>query len=194
MDPEAQGFAMNLSDRMKHFDIKVINFPKSGRPDSTIKCSTLEDFEAAVGRDKERIGTIIIAKGISRAMIEVLGNRFELEPEFFANHLAGTELYRMGSVEPPSLRAPARALSLLPDYIRKGPFYTMEYRRPYQIEGELESVLRLRVTKTSTPRGITLIHESFHDYFISEKVLIYKKKGLNTSKPGLIVILLYKEG
>ena len=63
MDPKAQGFAMDLANRMKHFDIKVINFPKSGKPDSVIKCSTPEGFEAAVGRDKERTGTIVIAKG-----------------------------------------------------------------------------------------------------------------------------------
>ena len=194
MDPKAQGFAMHLPNRMMHFVIKVINFPKSGKPDSVIKCSTPEDFEAAVGRDKERTGTIVIAKGISRAMIEVLGSRFELEPEFFANHLQGTELYRMGSVEPLSLRAPARAPSLLPDYIRKGPFYTVEYRRPYQIEGGVERVLGLRVTETSTPRAITPVHENLHDYFVSEKISVYKKKGSNTGKLGLTVILQYEEG
>jgi hypothetical protein len=185
MDPKAQGFAMDLAKRIKHFDIKIINFPKSGKPDSVIKCSTPEEFEAAFGRDKERTGAIVIAKGISRAMIEVLGNRFELEPEFFANYLEGTELYRMGMVEPLSLRAPARAPSLLPDYIRKAPFYAVEYRRPYRIEGGRERVLGLRVTETSTPRGITPVHENLCDYFVSEKVSVYKKKGSNTGKPGL---------
>jgi len=95
MDPYAKGFAINLGYRMKHFDIKLIHFLKSGKPDSVIRCSTPEDFEGAISEDKERIGTLVIAKDISQAMIEALGMRFELEPEFFANHLAGTELFRM---------------------------------------------------------------------------------------------------
>jgi hypothetical protein len=118
-------------------------------------------------------------------MIEVLGNRFELEPEFFANYLEGTELYRMGMVEPLSLRAPARAPSLLPDYIKKSPFYAVEYRRPYRIEGGRERVVGLRVAETSTPRGIKPVHETLCDYFVSEKVSVYKKKGSSTGKPGL---------
>lgn len=156
MDPDAKGFAINLDHRMKHFDIEVIHFPKSGKPDSVIKCFTPEGFEGAFSEsDKERTGTLVIAKDISRAMIEALGTRLELEPEFFANHLAGTESYRMGRTEPPTLRAPARAPNLLPDYIRKAPFYTAEYRRPYHVKDGQERVFKLRVAETSAPKGRT---------------------------------------
>jgi len=185
MDPNAKGFAISLASRMKHFDIKVVHFPKSGKPDSVIKCPTPEDFERAISKDKERTGTLIIAKGMSRAMIEALGTIFELEPEFFANHLAGTELFRMGHQESPGLRAPARAPNLLPDYIRKAPFYTAEYRRPYHIEGGKERVFKLRVTETTTPRGATIVHDDLPDVFFVEKISIYKKKGSNIGKPEL---------
>jgi len=185
MDPNAKGFAVNLANRMKHFNIKVIHFPKSGKPDSVIKCSTPEDFEGAISGDKERTGTLVITKGISRAMIEALGTIFELEPEFFASHLAGTELFRMGRQESPILRAPARAPSLLPDYIRKAPFYTAEYRRPYHIEGGTERVFKLRVTETNTSRGIAIVHEDLPDVFFVEKISVYKKKGSNIGKLGL---------
>ena len=185
MDPNAKGFAVNLVNRMKHFDIKVIHFPKSGKPDSVIKRPTPEDFEWAISEDKERTGTLVIAKGISRAIIEALGTRFELEPEFFATHLAGTELCRMGCQESPILRAPARAPSLLPDYIRKAPFYTAEYRRPYHIAGGKERALKLRVTETNTPRGVQLLHDDLPDVFFVEKISVYKKKGSNIGKLGL---------
>jgi hypothetical protein len=185
MDPNAKGFAINLANRMKHFDIKVIHFPKSGKPDSVIKCPTPEDFERAISGDKERMGTLVITKGISRAMIEALGTIFELEPEFFANHLAGTELFRMGRPESLALRAPARAPNLLPDYIRKAPFYTAEYRRPYHIEGGRERVFKLRVAETTTPRGAHIIHDDLPDVFIVEKISVYKKRGSNIGKPGL---------
>src|ERR1700733_11937102 len=56
MDPNSKDFAVNLGRRMKHFDIKVIHFLKSGNPDSVIKCPTLEDFEGAISENKERIG------------------------------------------------------------------------------------------------------------------------------------------
>ncbi|OCK74997.1 hypothetical protein K432DRAFT_446981 [Lepidopterella palustris CBS 459.81] len=179
MSPNAEGFAINLAKRMSHFDIKVIHFPRSGKPISVIKCSTPEDFEAAFNEDKDRTGTLFIAKGISRAMIEALGTRFALEPEFFANHLAGSELYRMGHRESLLFRAPARTPRLLPDYIRKAPFYTVEFRRPYYIEGGKERVLQLRGTETSTPRGVQIVHQDLPDVFFGEKISVYKRKGSN---------------
>ena len=186
MDPNAKGFAIDLASRMEHFDIKVIHFPKSGKPDSVIKCLTPDDFERAISEDKERTGTLVIAKGISRATIDTLGTIFELEPEFFANHLAGTELYRMGHQELLGLRGPARAPNLLPDYIRRAPFYTAEYRRPYHVEGGKDRVFKLRVTETTTSRAVLIVHDDFPDVFFVEKISVYKKRGSNIGKPGLI--------
>ena len=183
MDPCAKGFAVNLASRMKHFDIKVVHFPKSGKPDPVIKCSTLRDFELAISENKERTGTLIIAKGISRATIEALGTIYELEPEFFANHLEGTELYRMGYQEFLGPRGRARAPYLLPDYFRKASFYTAEYRRPYYIEGGGERAFKLRGSETTTPRGIHIIHDALPDYFIFEKISVYKKRGSRIGKP-----------
>ena len=183
MDPNAKGFALNLATRMKHFDIKIVHFPKSGKPDSVIKCSTPEDFEVAVSGDEERTGTLVIAKGISRAIIEALGTKYELEPEFFANHLAGTELFRTGRQESPLLRAPARAPNPLPDHLRNAPFYTAEYRRPYHIEGGQERVFTLRVAETTTPRGVQIVHDDLPDVFFFERISVYK--GSNIGKPGL---------
>ncbi len=185
MDPYAKGFAINLGHRMKHFDIVVIHFLKSGKPDSIIECSTPEDFEGAISEDKDRTGTLVIAEDISQAMIEALGTSFELEPEFFANHLAGTELYRMGRRESATLRALARTPNLLPNYIRKASFYTAEYRRPYHIEDGQERVFKLRITRTSTPRGAIIIHRDLPDVFVSEKISVYKKRGSNIGRPEL---------
>jgi hypothetical protein len=182
MDLTAKGFAIDQDKRMRHFDIKVIHFLQSGKPNSIIKCSTPEDFEKAISADKEQIGTLVITKGISRAIIESLGTRFELEPEFFATHLEGTELFRTGRRESLVLRPPARAPNLLLDYIRKAPFYTAEYRRPYHIEGGQEHILKLRTTETSTPRGIHMVHRDLPDVFGSEKISVYKKRGSKIGK------------
>ena len=184
MDSSAKGFAISIAKRMKYFDIKVIHFSKSGTPNSIIKCLTPEHFKEVISEDKERTGSLIIAKGISRAMIEALGTAFELEPEFFANHLAGTELLRMGRQESLVLRAPARAPYLLPDYIRKAPFYAAEYRRPYHIEGGKEEIFRIRVTEATIPRGVLLIHDDLPDVFVIEKISVYKKRGSNIGKLG----------
>jgi hypothetical protein len=182
MDPNAKGFAINLGMRMSHFDIKVIHISRSGKLDSAIKCTTPGDFESACNYDKERTGTLVIAKGLSRAIIEALGARFELEPEFFANHLAGTELYRTGRQEPLALRPPARSPILLPEYIKKARFYTAEFRRPYHFEGGQEQIVTLRNTKTSTPRGVFPTHKDLPDFFAAEKVSVYKKPGSNVGK------------
>jgi hypothetical protein len=78
MDPNTTGFAMDLADRMGHFDIKVIHFLQSGKADSVIKCSTPEEFEVAISEDNERRGTLVITKGISRTIIETLGTGLSL--------------------------------------------------------------------------------------------------------------------
>ncbi|TAQ86243.1 hypothetical protein B7494_g5413 [Chlorociboria aeruginascens] len=178
MDPCATGFAMKLTSRMKHFDIKVINFLKSGLPDPIIHCTTPEEFSVAMGADKELTGTLIIAQGLSRTLIETLGTKFSLEPAFFANYLAGTELYREGGrLSSLLLHPPARAPNFLPDYIREAPFYTVEYRRPYHIEGGQESAFKLRSTKTTTTRGIQIIKHNLPDVFWAEKISVYKKNS-----------------
>jgi hypothetical protein len=186
MNPATGGFAMQPSRRMENFDIKVIHFAESGKPDPVIKCFTPEDFKRAVGEEmKERTGTLIISKGLSRAMIEVLGTTYELEPEFFASYLAGTEKFRQGRYESPLVRPLARSPYLLPDYIRKAPFYTAEYRRPYHIEGGTQNIFNLRAAVTNTPRGVTVVHSELPDVFVGEKISVYKKRGSKFGKSGL---------
>jgi len=170
---------------MENFDIKVIHFTESGNPDPVIKCSTPEEFKRAVSEEKERTGTLIVAKGLSRAIIEVLGTTYELEPEFFASHLAGTEIYRLVHYESPLLQPPPRSPYLLPDYIRKAPFYTAEYRRPYHITGGDQIVFKLRATVTNTSRGASIIHPNLPDVFVGEKISVYKRRGSKIGKSGL---------
>jgi hypothetical protein len=182
MDPNAKGFAIDLVNysRMELFDVDVIHFSGYAKPNLVIKCHTPEDLEAAMSEDKERLGSLVIAKGLSRTMIETLGIKFELEAGFFANHLEGTELYRMGSR---TFDPPARAPKFLPEYFRKAPFYTVEYVRAHPIEGGLQGLLQLRGTKTTTPRGIHLIHRDLPDVFVIEKISVYKKTGSKIGKP-----------
>lgn len=181
MDPDAEGFALDLAnnDRMEHFDIKVIHIPKSGAPLSVIKCRSREEFEAASCEDKERAGALVIAKGLSREMIEALGSRFELEPEFFAQHLKGTELYRTGQQTPESK---TRMPNLLPDYVRRAPFYTAEYRRPFYNESALSNIIQLRRTITTTPRGVHAMHVDLPDVFVAEQISVYKRNGSNIGR------------
>jgi hypothetical protein len=98
MNPNAGGFAVDLEHRMLHFDIKVIHISKSGNIESLIKCRNPTEFKDAIGEEerRERSGTLIIAKDLSRATIDSLGMEYELEPEFFASHLEGTESFGMG--------------------------------------------------------------------------------------------------
>jgi hypothetical protein len=182
MDPNAKGFAIDLinNSRMEHFDVDVVHFSEYAKPSLVIKCDTPEDFKAAMSEDEERLGSLVIAKGLSRTMIETLGTKFELEAGFFANHLEGTELFRMGSR---TFDPPARAPKFLPEYFRKAPFYTVDYVRAQHVEGGLQGLIRLRGTKTTTPSGIRLIHCDLPDLFIIEKISVYKKKGSKIGKP-----------
>jgi hypothetical protein len=192
MNPKAEGFTVSPKRRMLHFDIKVIHISKSGNIESPIKCLTPTKFKDAISEEerKERSGTLIIAKDLSRAMIDSLGMKYELEPEFFANHLEGTECFRMGPWESPTVRPHARAPNLLPDYLRKAPFYTAEYRRPYHIKGGKEEVLKLRSSETNTPRGAHGLNGDLPDIFVSEKISVYKKPGSNIGKLDCLIICI----
>lgn len=184
MNPAIEGFAIQPSRRMEDFDIKVIHFTESGNPNPATKFSTPEEFQRAVSEEKERTGTLIIAKDLSRAMIEALGTTYKLEPEFFASYLAGTELFRLGRYESPLVLPPARSPYLLSDYIRKAPFYTAEYRRPYHVKGGEQIIFKLRVAVTNTSRGASIIHPDLPDVFVREKISVYKKRGSKIGKSG----------
>jgi hypothetical protein len=190
MNPNAEGFAVNLKRRMLHFDIKVIHISKSGNIESLVKCLTPTEFKDAISKEQrnERSGTLIIAKDLSQAMIDSLGMKYELEPEFFANHLQGIEFFSMGRWESPTLRPPPRAPNLLPDYLRRAPFYTAQYRRPYHIKGGKEEVFKLRSSETSTARGAFVLHDDLPDIFVSEKISVYKKPGSNIGKLDCLII------
>jgi hypothetical protein len=188
MNPNGEGFAVDPKHRMLHFDIKVIHISKSGNIESLTKCTSLTSFKDAIGDEKERSGTLVIAKDLSQAMIDALGMQYELQPEFFASHLGGTESFGMGYWESPTVRPPARAPNLLPDYLRKAPFYTAEYRRPYHIEGGKAKVLELRSSETSTPRGAQILKEDLPDIFVFEKISLYKKPGSNIGKLDCLII------
>ncbi len=146
MDPDAKDFTIDLvnNSRMEHFDIEVIHFPEYAKPYLVIKCDTPEDFEAEMSEDKERLGSLVIAEGLSRTMIETLGTKFELGAGFFANHLEGTELFRMGVR---TFHPPARAPKFLVEYFRKAQFYTVDYLRALHIEGGIPGLSRLRKPK-----------------------------------------------
>jgi len=115
-------------------------------------------------------------------IIECLGTRFELEPEFFASHLEGTELFHMGCYSSLALEPPARAPVFSPEFIRKAPFYTAEYRRLYHIQGGREKIFKLRGSKTTTPRGVHVMHPDLPDVSGSEKISVYKRKGSKIGK------------
>jgi DNA-binding transcriptional regulator YiaG len=190
MNPNAGGFAVNPERRMLHFDIKVIHISKSGNVESIIECLTPTEFKDAISEEErqERSGTLIIAKDLSRAMIDSLGTKYELEPEFFASHLEGTETLRMGAWESPTVRPPPRAPNLLPDYLRKAPFYTVQYRRPYHIKGGIKEVFKLRSSETNISRGAHALSNDLPDIFAFEKISVYKKPGSNIGKLDCLVI------
>lgn len=171
LDPDQKCFAISETRRQEFFDIKVIHISTSGIISPPIVCKNLAEFECSVrDDDPERIGSLILAEDLSQQKIDALGMKYDLEPEFFACHLEGTEPARMGRWQRPTVRAP----NLLPDCLRTAPFYSMEFRRPYHIIGGLKKVIQLRSTETCVPRLVEFLR---NDCFVYEKISVYKRKG-----------------
>src|SRR5277367_5982661 len=106
LNPNQIGFPVEQDHRMRHFDIKVIHISKFGKISSITKYITPEQFGDVISEDKEWSGILIIAKDLSRAMIDALGMKYKLEPEFFASRLAGTEPFITGDLGNPNRTSP----------------------------------------------------------------------------------------
>lgn len=180
--PNERNFSTATNHRLSSFDVKVIHISASGEVGNPISCIGVNgeaDFQRATrNMDKQLCGTIIIAEGLSAAMINTLGMQYDLEPEFFAFHLEETEHFHMGKWLSPSIGPSARSPIALSDCLRKAPHYTVSFRRPCHIPGGFDKIVNLRST-TSTPRGVHILKESIPDVFISEKISVYKRKGSN---------------
>jgi hypothetical protein len=175
LDPNKESFAVPLEHRLSFFDMQVIHISASGKVNTPITCKNATEFKEKINSaDTGRRGTLVIVEDLSRAMIDALGMQYDLEPEFFACHLLGTECFRNGYWEPQTMRAP----NVLPDYLRNSPYYTVEFRRPYYIPGSLKEIIELRSSVTSTPRGAEIL-EGMPDAFVFEKISVYKRKGSN---------------
>jgi hypothetical protein len=177
LDPNEKHFAVATNRRLSTFDVQVIHISASGEVNKPINCNGVSgeaDFQRAISNvDKELCGTLIIAEDLSSAMINALGMQYDLEPEFFAYHLDGTQSFRMGEWQSQTVRGSI----VLPDHLRKAPHYTMSFRRPYHIPGGLDKIIELRSTKTNTPRGAQVLRRDIPDAFVFEKISVYKRKG-----------------
>lgn len=143
LDPEETGFAAPLEHRLFWFDVQVIHILASGEihPESPIDCKNAAEFNKAIGfTDKALSGTLVMAEDISQAMVDVLGMQYNIDPEFFACHLHGTETFRTGEWKSSTSRAP----NVLPDYLRKSSFYTAETWRPCNVIGARKKLVELR--------------------------------------------------
>lgn len=104
LDPNKKSFAVPPDHRLSFFDVQVIHISASGQVNTPITCKNATTFKEAISSaDTEQSGTLVIAEDLSRAMIDALGMQYNLEPEFFACHLLGTESFRKGHWEPPTV-------------------------------------------------------------------------------------------
>jgi hypothetical protein len=94
LDPNKESFAVAPEHRLSFFDIQVIHISTSGKVNTPITCKNAKEFKEEISSaDTERRGTLVIVEDLSRAMIDALGMQYDLEPEFFACHLLGTECF-----------------------------------------------------------------------------------------------------
>src|SRR5437762_1313235 len=106
----------------QNFDIDVIHILESKNEKK--KCGDKSQLELAVGLEapKNRISSFILVEDLSCDVIEALGSIFNLNPEFFALHLQGSQYFRDGKWNPPEVSE----LIALQSYYQKAPFYSLQ--------------------------------------------------------------------
>ncbi|KAH0538895.1 hypothetical protein FGG08_004551 [Glutinoglossum americanum] len=160
-------------ERMHKFNIDVIHILRSGEVCAPIRCRTKDKFDTAISSEvpPNRISTFILAKDLSHIMIETLGTRFNLAPEYFALHLRGIQPFQTGEWRP--LMFPE--LDLLPSYYLKAPFYSVEIYRSYYFPGGLPEIIELRRSETNLPRG-AYVAEGLENGAVQERASVYQTK------------------
>src|SRR2546421_10585015 len=79
--------AIRLPGKSHELNVTIVHILKSGSVETPIKCHIRAAFEAAIIGPPGKLGSVVIAKDFSYEMVETLGMRLGLEPEFFALHL-----------------------------------------------------------------------------------------------------------
>ena len=171
------------------FDVLVTHILSSGELHSKpIVCRTKKDLETAIGPSApaNRVSTIICAEDLTNDVIEALGSIFSIEPEFFALHLRAPCAFRSGAWSSPT----APTLDMLPSYLREAPFYSLEFRRPYEFPGGLNEVIKARKDpyRTHVPRS-TRRTEGLPVAFMDERVSVYTKRNCGSIDYGRSVLL-----
>ena len=140
---------------MDYFDIDMLHITKAGSVNLQQKPTTKQAFLSAINNLKDPTilsgleACVIMVEDLSREVAETLGNLFDLDPVFFANHLRTTQNFEPGQYK----TAKTLIMEPVPSYFKTAPFYAVEFRRPYYIPGELKEVIVRRKRETNTPRG-----------------------------------------
>jgi hypothetical protein len=187
LDPNKKGFTVAKEHRLEFFNVKVIQISWSREIGQPIKCINPTEFEEAIRGDKERGSTLVIAQDLSQLVINTLGMQYKLKPEFFASHIQGTQCFQIGNWKSLDVQTP----DILPDYLWRAPFYTIEFRRLYHINKGLPCIVKLRSSNTCTPRGAQILREDLPNAFIFEKILVYHRKRSSTGKLDCRIITNY---
>ena len=161
----------DVEKRMKKVDVTSFDLGiKSPVAKTFTDFSTLE---AHLNSEQEPKATrVLFVEDISRDVIELLGSKFRLEPQFFENHLRGIQRFLaqqwMGDK---TLRLECSLATRL-----KRNFFTISFRRPYQFDS-WESLIPLR-RKLNIPR----IGSVVHNLYLRERVSVYSHGDKSTSK------------
>jgi hypothetical protein len=166
---------------IEHFDVEFLLVGGEQNALDEIRCCSEDEFHAAAttASGASQLGMVVIVEDLSNTVIEVLGKTFELQPEFFASHLRGSDTFWTGKYQPRSL--PYQVLP--PSRLRNTPYYTIETRRPYYFEGGWDQTHKLRASGTNVPRGCTR-PLGFPLTYMNELISVYgtSYNGIKTGK------------
>lgn len=152
----------DVEKRMKKVDVTTFDLGIKSQVTKTF--TEFSALEAHLNSEQEpRTTRVLFVEDISRDVIELLGSKFSLDPQFFENHIRGIQRFLarqwMGDK---TLRLESSLATLL-----KRNFFTISFCRPYQFDG-WESLIPLR-RKLNVPR----IGSVVHNLYLRERISVY---------------------
>jgi hypothetical protein len=158
----------NPEDALGWNTVDIIHIDSSGEITEFCKIRC-DEFDGYMRKCPDRISSLILLEDLSYEWVEKLGNRFDLEPEFFALHLRGTKNFLTGEFHP----CYYPELDYLPSSCWEPHYYSLQIARPYHFPAERKEIKTLRKC-VYTPRGAYI--SDLKNASIQERVSVYAKK------------------
>jgi len=158
-------------------DVKVLGLTATGW------VYKAQDLDNAIFQPMENANRhVIVLNYLDCSVISILGEMFNIDPDFFYSHLAGCEQHHSGTWYPSELTSPPPLLSTR----LQAPYIVLDFRRPYALDIDESNRLEKRNEFDDWRIQTCTILRSFHETMASPKIFAHERFSVTRKTDTLL--------